>query len=295
MSYIKIVNLDEKYNGTITPITDDVVQVNNVPKSLNGLCLYNDKNDKLIGDYSLYKTLYREIDKENNIYQYSKNGSVYVQPKCKITFDVKSGGSLEGETEQFVSDYKDLVIPTPIADKNYEFIGWKPEIPESGIVDINKTFVAKFSYIPTLEETKENKVVEMNNIQQSIIRYGVDVELSDGTIEHFTLTEHDQTSLMGLKTKVVEGENNIPWHTSDQEEHCKYYSNEDMALIVDKALNFITYHVTYFRDLRIYIRSLESKEDVNAITYGVELPVEYQSEVLKDILSKLATMAETGE
>ena len=100
---------------------------------------------------------------------------------------------------------------------------------------------------------------------------------------------------MGLQTKVVEGEEQIPWHTSDQAEHCKYYSNEDMALIVDKGLNFIKYHVTYFRDLRIYIRSLESKEDVNAITYGIELPVEYQSEVLKDILAKSAIMTEIGE
>ena len=156
----------------------------------------------------------------------------------------------------------------------------------------NKTFVAQFAYIPTLDEIKESKVVEMNNIQQSIIKFGVDVELSDGTIEHFTLTDHDQTSLMGLQTKIVEGTEQIPWHTANQSEPCKYYSNKYMALIVEKALNFITYHVTYFRDLRIYIRSLENKEDVVAIAYGVELPTEYQSEVLKDILAK---MVEIGE
>lgn len=292
MYYIKIINAEEKYYGTIIPINNNIIEVKNIPKTLDGFYLYNDKNDKLIGDYSTYTTLYREIDNKNNIYQYSNNESVYVQPKYKITFDAQAGGSLEGETEQFVSNYKDLVIPTPIADENYEFVCWEPEIPELGIININKTFVAKFSYIPTLDDVKENKVTEMNNIQQSIIQNGVDVELSNDTIEHFTLTDHDQTSLMGLLTKVTEGTEQIPWHTSDQSEHCKYYSNEDMALIVNKALNFITYHVTYFRDLRIYIRSLENKEDVVAIAYGVELPVEYQSEVLKDILAKMVKIGE---
>jgi hypothetical protein len=57
-----------------------------------------------------------------------------------------------------------------------------------------------------------------------------------------------------------------------------------MAIIAEKALQFITYHVTYFRDLRIYIRSLQTKEEVQSVTYGMAIPVEYQSEVLKDFL-----------
>ena len=292
MSHIKIIDSDKVFIGTIVPINKNTIKTIGIPKSLNGFYLCNDKNDKIIGDYSSYTTLYREIDVENNIYQYSSDGSVYVQPKYTVNFIINFDGSMEKENKQSISNYEDLVIPMPIADENYEFIGWEPEIPTSGIIDCNKTFVAQFAYIPTLDEIKESKVVEMNNIQQSIIKFGVDVELSDGTIEHFTLTDHDQTSLMGLQTKIGEGTEQIPWHTANQSEPCKYYSNKDMALIVEKALNFITYHVTYFRDLRIYIRSLESKEDVNAITYGVELPVEYQSEVLKDILAK---MVEIGE
>ncbi len=295
MSYIKIVNLDEKYDGTIAPINENVIEVRNVPKSLDGFYLFNDKNDKLIGDYSEYTTLYKVVDEKNNIYQYSNDGSEFVPAKYTVQFSARTGGSLEGDTCQYANNYEELKVPTTIADENYEFIGWNPQIPMTGTIRENKMFYARFAYVPTLEEVKEAKVVNMNDVQQTVIKNGVDVTLSNGTVEHFTLTEHDQTSLMGLQTKVVEGEEQIPWHTSDQAEPCKYYSNEDMALIVDKALNFITYHVTYFRDLRIYIRSLESKEDVNAITYGVELPVEYQSEVLKDILAKLATMVEVGE
>ena len=76
----------------------------------------------------------------------------------------------------------------------------------------------------------------------------------------------------------------IPWHTSDQTQHCKYYSNADMALIVFAAMQYVTYHVTYYRDLRIYIRSLDS-DSVGNVYYGMPIPAEYQSEPLKDLLA----------
>ena len=139
-------------------------------------------------------------------------------------------------------------------------------------------------YEPTLEQLQETKVTEMNNAQQSAIQQGLDITLSSGTVEHFTLTDHDQTSLMGLQTLVAQGVENIPWHTSDQTEHCKYYSNADMAIITSKALQFVTFHVTYFRDLRIYVRALEDKEAVSNVFYGMSIPEEYQSDVLKDFL-----------
>ncbi len=140
-------------------------------------------------------------------------------------------------------------------------------------------------YIPTLDEVKEQKISEMNKVQQITIQSGVDVTLTDGTVEHFTLTDHDQTSLMGLQTQVAQGIEQIPWHNSDTTEHCKYYSNTDMAIITKTALSYVTYHVTYFRDLRIYINSMTTKEDVEFVYYGIEIPSEYQSEVLIDIYS----------
>lgn len=143
-------------------------------------------------------------------------------------------------------------------------------------------------YVPTLEELKAKKIAEMNSAQQSVIQNGVNVTLSDGTVEHFTLTDHDQTSLTGLQTQVVAGVEQIPWHTSDNTEHCKYYANADMAIITQTALQYVSYHVTYFRDLRIYINTLENKEDVEAVYYGIAIPEEYQSEPLKDMLAQQA-------
>lgn len=147
-------------------------------------------------------------------------------------------------------------------------------------------------YIPTLEEVKEQKVAEINDIQQETIQNGIDVTLSDGTVEHFSLTDRDQNDLDSLKDEVNEGSEKIPWHVDDESIHCRYYSNEDMRTITTAAKRFVTYHVTYFRDLRIYIRSMEDKESVEAVYYGTYVPTEYQSEVLRDFYSEMGIAGE---
>lgn len=148
---------------------------------------------------------------------------------------------------------------------------------------------------PTLEEVQETKVWEMNMEQQALIAAGVDVDLTDGTKEHFKLTANDQISLMGLQGQVAAGTEQIPWHTSDETKACKFYSNEDMAKITAAAMAYVTYHVTYFRDLRIYIRALQDKEAVEAVTYGMDIPEEYQSDVLKTLIAEQQAEKKMGD
>ena len=140
-------------------------------------------------------------------------------------------------------------------------------------------------YEPTLEELKLQKIAEMNQIQQETIQNGVEVTLSNGTVERFELKDQDQMSLMGLQTLAVQGIEKIPWHESNNAEHCKYYSAEDMNKITSAALSFISFQVTYFRDLRIYINSMQDRESVQEVKYGMYIPEEYQSEVLADFYS----------
>jgi len=78
------------------------------------------------------------------------------------------------------------------------------------------------------------------------------------------------------------GETLIPYHADG--ELCKMFSAEDINTIINTATAFKTYHITYFNSLKVYINALESMSDVTAITYGVSIPVEYQSDVLKALL-----------
>ena len=286
MNYIRFVGSDIVHEVNLKQISPNLVQINApIPSadiSAGFEVLTRPKNGKVFGDYKKYKTIYKK--EEDGSVVLSNDGSVWKEPVYKVTFTTNGNGEIKGGLEQIPKRYEELVVPEVIPDENYEFIGWNPAIPEEGKVDKEITFVSQLQYVPTLEEVQNEKVAEMNNAQQMTIQQGLDIALSDGSVEHFTLTDHDQTSLMGLQTLVAQGVESIPWHSADQSEHCKYYSNADMAIIAEKALQFITYHVTYFRDLRIYIRSLKAKEEVQNVTYGMEIPVEYQSEVLKDFL-----------
>lgn len=180
-----------------------------------------------------------------------------------------------GEYESYITLYR-------------EGEGWFELSNDGSVYTEPEPAPAPESYVLTLEDVKAKKISEMNSVQQTIIQNGVNVTLSDGTVEHFTLTDHDQTSLMGLQTQVMAGAEYIPWHTSDQAEHCKYYSNADMVLITQAALSYVSYNVTYFRDLRIYINSLKTTEEVEVIYYGIAIPEDYQSEPLKDMLAQMA-------
>lgn len=280
MSYIKFLNSEEHLKGKVKIIDDHTVEVSGCGQNLSGFQLFTDA-DFMFGDYSEYKYDYEEPSLGTNVYRYTNDNHKWEKPIYTITFVASVGCSLNGSTSQIVDDYKDLKIPTVTVEENYIFDGWSPEIPTSGEVDSNKTFTAMSSYVETLESVKQRKIDEMNQIQQQTIENGFNATLTDGTVEHFTLTGHDQTSLLGLAGQVQAGIEQIPWHTSDHDEPCKYYSNADMKIITDMATIFVTFEVTWFRDLRIYINSLQTKEEVEAITYGIIIPEEYQSEVLK--------------
>ena len=136
-----------------------------------------------------------------------------------------------------------------------------------------------------MEEMQEAKVEEMSAMQENAIQAGIEVTLADGTAEHFDLTEKERNQLAVLQTMITRGDDKIPWHTSDETEHCKYYSSADMIRITTAAFEYVTYHETYFRDLRIYIRTLDTKSKVEAVTYGMEIPEKYRSQPLADMLA----------
>ena len=285
MGYVRFKGRPDVFQMQIKTIGSNMVQLYpplpEVDVTVGFEMLTRQKGGKVYGNYLAYTTLHRKL--EDGAVILSNDGSVWTEPVYTVTFEGLNC-KIVGKTTQKVKTYDELEIPVAIPNENYEFLEWTPKIPLHGKITKNEKYIAKTVYVKTLEEEQTEKISEMNEIQQLTIRDGVLITLSDGTTEQFTLKDQDQTSLMGLQTLVAQGVENIPWHSADQSKHCKYYSNADMAIIAEKALQFITYHVTYFRDLRIYIRSLQTKEEVQSVTYGMTIPVEYQSEVLKDFL-----------
>ena len=281
-----MINLIYKGEKTVHKVEFDIFNKNivsvkgSLPAKTKGFILSREGEEDN-WDYSAYSTIYRQKD---GVIYFSNDGSEYVP---EITFRAQEGGILSGEEKQSVKRYEDLAIPQAQANTNYEFVGWTPEIPSEGAIGSGGSFIAQFRYIPTIEELQEAKVAEMNTMQQLVIGNGVEVQLSTGEKKLFTLTVNDQLSLLGLSTSVDAGLPQIHWHEADETKHCDYYAPEDMLAINTAAMSFVAYHVTYFRSLRIYIRSLQTKEEIEEVTYGIPIPEEYQGRVLKDMLTQM--------
>ena len=133
----------------------------------------------------------------------------------------------------------------------------------------------------TIEYIRSTKISEMSVACESTITEGFDIELSDGKMRHFSLTEKDQLNLIAIQGMLLSGADVIPYHADG--ELCEYYTSEDMALIINKANAFKTYHVSYFNSLKLYINSLATIGRIMAIYYGVEIPKRYQSKVLQSL------------
>lgn len=137
--------------------------------------------------------------------------------------------------------------------------------------------------------TRNSKIKEMSSkCNQSIVK-GIDVTLSDDiTIEHFDLTITDQINLNSLRYDVTRDDvSQIAFHCKDGE--FRYYSKDDIALIIEEMDEHILFHNSYFNSLKKYINSLTDYKEVNSIQYGDDFPDEYKSEILKSFVTTEVT------
>lgn len=135
----------------------------------------------------------------------------------------------------------------------------------------------------TVEYLKSQKAKEMSYACNQTIVNGFDIELSDKKTHHFSLTVQDQLNLITLSSLAASGETNIPYHADG--ELCEYFSANDIGLVIRTATELKTYHTTYYNSLKLYIQSLDNREDVADVYYGISIPDEYKSDVLIALLS----------
>lgn len=126
---------------------------------------------------------------------------------------------------------------------------------------------------------KEAKITEMSNACRRTIEGGFDLELR-GEEHHFSLDTQDQLNLMSLSV-MAQTQTLIPYHADGEE--CIFFTNEEINEIVDTANAFRIYHTTYYNALKHYINALDTIEAIAAIQYGISIPEEYKSDVLKTL------------
>lgn len=129
----------------------------------------------------------------------------------------------------------------------------------------------------TLEFIRSSKISDMSKACRAAIEDGFDLAIR-GETYHFSLTMQDQLNLMSLST-MIQTEQLIPYHADG--EMCEFYTADEINQIITAATKFKNYNTAYYNSLKAYISSLETIEEISAITYGTSIPEEYKSDVLK--------------
>lgn len=134
-----------------------------------------------------------------------------------------------------------------------------------------------------IDLVRENTINKMSAACNDVIQAGIDVPMSDGT-HHFSLKLEDQLNMISLQGMLASGAESVPYHADG--EPCRYFSAADFSLLMVKATEWKIYQESYFNSLRGWIQSMETMEELISVSYGMEIPAEYQTEVLKGLLQK---------
>ena len=126
--------------------------------------------------------------------------------------------------------------------------------------------------IETLENIKTNKISELNTICNKMITSGVDVKI-DGKTEHFSYTIEDQANIDDIAQMAKSTNMEQSYHCDNGS--CKLYTVEEITKIYMTQKMNKAHNITYANQLKLYVKSLKEKAEVESIAYGQDLTGEY--------------------
>ena len=134
----------------------------------------------------------------------------------------------------------------------------------------------------SVELIREGVIRKMSAACNAAIVAGVDV-LIQGTVCHFSLDIEDQLNMISLQGMLAAGAETVPYHADGQE--CRFFTAEEFSRIAAAATAWKIYQESYFNSLRAYIMTMTDIGILAAVTYGMNIPEEFQTDVLKHLLA----------
>lgn len=182
---------------------------------------------------------------------------------------ITNGFSIINEfNDSIMADYSDYkTIYVELTDNAYylstgdKYVEPTPENPEP-----------TEPIIETLENIKTNKISELNTICNKMITSGVDVEI-DGKTEHFSYTIEDQANIDDIAQMAKSTNMEQSYHCDNGS--CKLYTVEEITKIYMTQKMNKAHNITYANQLKLYVKSLKEKAEVESIAYGQDLTGEY--------------------
>lgn len=119
-----------------------------------------------------------------------------------------------------------------------------------------------------LANAKAAKQQEISDACAAAIIAGVDIGE-----EHFSYDMTDQNNIYNLTNLAVQTNLSVPYHADSQS--CRLFTKDEMVEIYTTAELNVTSQTTYNNQMRQYIDTLETIEEVNEVTFGDPLTGEY--------------------
>lgn len=137
-----------------------------------------------------------------------------------------------------------------------------------------------------IEARRAAKLSEVSAACEETITAGIDVKIGE-EVQHFSLTVHDQINLFGKQAQINAGAEKCEYHNDGNP--CKFYTAEEMSQVVTAAMSHVSMQTTYCNSMYDWVKACSKASEIEAIQYGVDIPEEYQSEVLKEYLKEATT------
>lgn len=124
-----------------------------------------------------------------------------------------------------------------------------------------------------IKAAKETKIKFLSDTCHQLIANGIDVGE-----DHYSLTNEDQINLSKLTTQAALMPGTPIYYHADGK-LCRLYTPEEMLMISQIGVGWVTYHTTYFNFARAYIESLNDFNAIAVFKYGMELPQELEAQM----------------
>lgn len=115
---------------------------------------------------------------------------------------------------------------------------------------------------------KANKIFECNNICNQMIVKGI--EIND---ENFTYELTDQNNILNNVNLVLQTGLDVPYHADGKP--CRLFTPAEIVSIYIAQEHNLTHHITYNNQLKLYIDTLTTVEEVEAVQYSQDLTGDY--------------------
>lgn len=220
---------------------DNTYDFDDISVYFNLMTINFDKNvdmSSLLEDMSIFDTIFILTRGGTKCAEYTNYNTVYKKDEESNILVLSNDGSVYVEPEE--PDYPAPIIPEPVE--------------------------------PTLEEVKTQKIEEISKTCNQNIIHGVTMEI-DGEQKLFSYKTEDQSNLLNAVQLAIATQMSMPYHADGCT--CRLFTPEEITTLYIKEMTNLTHHQTYTNQLKLYINTLEIKEEVNAVLYGDELTGEY--------------------